>query len=119
MTEHARIREHGPARRIDQRCTPVETLSEAIERLRKASYGADFSATEAGRLHCEACDSTHEPADMTIDEELRFEGESDPADMSLLVALTCECGTKGLYTTQFGADIGPEDAAVVRALPRT
>ena len=96
----------------------METLSEAIQRLREAGYGADFVATEEGNLRCPECNSTHAPSDLEIDEELRFEGESDPADMSLLVALTCECGTKGLYTTQFGAEIGPEDAAVVRALPR-
>lgn len=97
----------------------METLSEAIERLRSAGYGADFVPTEEGRLRCPACDSTHDPAQMTIDEELRFEGESDPADMSLLVALRCDCGTKGLYTTQFGAEISAEDAAVVRSLPRS
>lgn len=96
----------------------METLSEAINRLRSAGYGADFVPTEDGKLRCPACNSSHEPSEMHIDEELRFEGESDPADMSLLLALTCECGTKGLYSTQFGAEIGPEDAAVVRALPR-
>lgn len=97
----------------------METLSEAIQRLREKGYDADFAATEEGRLHCPACGSTHAPGDLTIDEELRFEGESDPADMSLLVALTCACGAKGLYSTQFGAEISAEDAAVVRALPRT
>lgn len=96
----------------------METLSEAINRLRAAGYGADFVPTEDGKLRCPACDSTHDPADMDIDEELRFEGESDPADMSLLLALSCECGTKGLYSTQFGAEISVEDAAVVQALPR-
>ncbi len=97
----------------------METLSEAIQRLREDGYGADFVATEEGRLRCPVCGTTHDPADMSIDEELRFEGESDPADMSLLVALTCDCGTKGLYSTQFGPEIGPEDAAVVRSLPRS
>ena len=97
----------------------METLSEAIERLRKAGYDADFVPTEEGRLRCPACDTEHAPGEMTIDEELRFEGESDPADMSLLIALTCECGAKGLYSTQFGPEISAEDGAVVRALPRT
>lgn len=97
----------------------METLSEAINRLRSAGYGADFVPTADGQLRCPACESSHDPADMTIDEELRFEGESDPADMSLLLALTCDCGTKGLYSTQFGADISEEDTAVVQALPRS
>lgn len=96
----------------------METLTEAIERLRADGYTADFVPTEEGRLRCPVCNSTHDPAEMSIDDELRFEGESDPADMSLLLALTCDCGAKGLYSTQFGPEIGPEDAAVVRALPR-
>lgn len=97
----------------------METLSEAIERLRKAGYDADFVPTEDGRLRCPACGTSHEPGTMTIDEQLRFEGESDPADESLLVALTCDCGAKGLYSTMFGPEISPEDGAVVRALPRS
>ncbi len=96
----------------------METLSEAIERMQGAGYTADFVATEPGQLRCSVCDSTMEPGESSIDEELRFEGESDPADMSLLVALRCDCGALGLYTTQYGPEIGPEDAAVVRALPR-
>ncbi len=96
----------------------METLTEAIQRLQAAGYSADFVPTDSGQLRCPACGSTHEPADMTVDEQLRFEGESDPADESLLVALHCDCGTKGLYSTMFGPAISPEDAAVVRALPR-
>lgn len=96
----------------------METLSEAIERLQGEGYLADFVPTEDGQLRCPVCNTSHDPAAMTIDEQLRFEGESDPADESLLVALTCDCGAKGLYSTMFGPEIGPEDAAVVRALPR-
>lgn len=97
----------------------METLSEAINRLRAAGYDADFVPTDTGQLRCPVCDSAHDPAEMTIDEQLRFEGESDPADESLLLALSCACGAKGLYSTMFGPDISPEDAAVVRALPRS
>ncbi len=96
----------------------METLSEAIERLRGAGYVADFVPTEDGQLRCPTCNSNHDPAAMTVDEQVRFEGESDPADEALLLALTCACGAKGLYSTMFGPEISPEDAAVVRALPR-
>ncbi len=96
----------------------METLSEAIERLHRAGYDADFVATGDGQLRCPACNSVHDPAEMTIHEQVRFEGESDPADEALLLALTCACGAKGLYSTMFGPEISPEDGAVVRALPR-
>ncbi len=97
----------------------METLSEAIERLRGAGYVVDFVPTEDGQLWCPACNSSHDPAAMTVDDQVRFEGESDPADEALLLALTCGCGAKGLYSTMFGPEISPEDAAVVRALPRS
>ncbi len=97
----------------------METLTEAIRRLREAGYDADFVPTESGQLRCPVCHSTHDPPAMTIDEQVRFEGESDPGDESLLLALRCACGARGLYSTVFGPGISSQDAAVVRALPRT
>ncbi|MDZ7674856.1 MAG: hypothetical protein U5K30_07300 [Acidimicrobiales bacterium] len=100
------------------RTEPMETLSEAIARLQAAGYTESLSATLDGRLRCPTCGGEHDPADVEIDEQVRFEGTSDPDDESILVALTCGCGAKGLYTTMFGPEISGEDATVVRRLPR-
>ena len=96
----------------------METLTEAIERLRAAGYLQDFSAAEGGKLRCSECGSEFDPAILEISEIVRFEGESDPGDESILFALSGPCGHAGLYSTAYGPDVAPEDVAVVAALHR-
>ena len=40
--------------------------------------------------------------DVTIDEEYRYEGYSNPADLSILYILTMHDGTKGTILTPYG-----------------
>jgi len=47
---------------------------------------------------------------------VRFEGMSDPADESILYALSTDDGHKGLYSTTFGAEMPAGDVAVIRAI---
>jgi hypothetical protein len=96
----------------------METLSEAIDRLRGRGFTRDFSAVPGGRLRCGECGAEFDPAELQIDEIVRFEGESDPGDESILFALSGPCGHAGLYSTAYGSDVTPEDAAVVAALHR-
>jgi hypothetical protein len=96
----------------------VETLTEAIERLRAQGFLTDFSAVPGGRLRCEQCGSEFDAAQLHIDEIVRFEGASDPGDESILFALSGPCGHAGLYSTAYGPDATPEDAAVVAVLHR-
>jgi hypothetical protein len=49
---------------------------------------------------------------------VRFEGESDPADMSVVFALTRSDDRKGTYTSAFGTAMDPLDAAMIRRLER-
>ena len=44
---------------------------------------------------------------------LRFEGQSDPGDMSILFALRTPSGARGTYSAPFGSDTPPEDADVI------
>jgi hypothetical protein len=96
----------------------VETLTEAIARLREQGFLRDFSAVEGGRLRCGECGAEFDPAALHIDEIVRFEGESDPGDESILFALSGPCGHAGLYSAPYGNDATPEDVAVVAALHR-
>ena len=97
---------------------PMETLVEAMERLRSIGYVNDFSATSGGHLRCEVCRSNHDPAAISIIETVRFEGDSNPDDESILLALECECGALGQYTAAFGPDTPAEDALVLHSLIR-
>ncbi|MBK5287353.1 MAG: hypothetical protein JJE46_02685 [Acidimicrobiia bacterium] len=95
----------------------METMLEATARLRDAGYTVDFSATDDGYLQCGACGTAHDPATMTIDEVVRFEGASNPDDESMLLALSCDCGQPGLYVTAFGPNASTADIAVLQRLP--
>ncbi len=94
----------------------METLSEAITRLTEAAYAHDFRA-DGGQLVCDRCGSCFDPAEMTIDEIVRFEGMSDPDDQAILYALGDGSRALGLYASAYGADASPDDIAVSRALP--
>lgn len=94
----------------------METLVGAMNRLRDAGYTAEFRATDEGQLRCDTCSSDHDPDEVTVDETVRFEGESNPADEAILVALSCECGIKGLFTAAFGPASTPAESRVLRDL---
>jgi hypothetical protein len=96
----------------------VETLTEAIARLRAQGFLRDFTAVAGGRLRCGECGTEVDPADLQIDEIVRFEGESDPGDESILYALSSPCGHSGLYSAAYGPDATTEDIAVSVALHR-
>lgn len=67
----------------------METLSEAITRLEHAGYTESVAAHDDGKLHCSGCRSTCEPDHVTIDDVVRFEGDSNPDDEAVLFALDC------------------------------
>lgn len=93
----------------------METISTAMARLHAAGYEGDFRAAD-GLLVCDVCGSRHDPADVTIEEVVRFEGESNPDDEAVLFALSAPCGHRGLYATPYGPDVSADDVTVIRAL---
>lgn len=93
-----------------------DTLVGAMARLRALGYTANYSATDEGMLECTDCGSTLDPAGMDIDYTIRFEGESNPDDESILLGISCPRGCKGVYTTGYGPSAGRFDAKVLRAL---
>ncbi len=96
-----------------------ETLTDAIQRLRADGYLADLSATKDGNLICHSCGQTYDPLALTIDHTVRFEGDSNPDDEAILLAVRCPDGCMGLYSSAFGPSAAPEEAAVLRRLARS
>jgi len=74
----------------------METMAEAVDRLRATGFVNDVAVTEAGRLRCNACEEINVASDLTIEETVRFEGASNPDDQSILLALTTSCGHRAL-----------------------
>jgi hypothetical protein len=93
----------------------METISEAIARLRAAGYEGDWRA-RSGQLVCDLCGTAHDPQHVTIEETVRFEGDSNPDDEAVLFALSASCGHRGLYAAPYGPDVSPDDVTVIRAL---
>lgn len=50
---------------------------------------------------------------MSVEEIVRYEGDSNPEDESILVAVTCPCGTQGYFTSAFGSAATPAEALVL------
>lgn len=82
------------------------TLIYAIEELKKQGYTNEFKIKNKKLLDLKTRKS-YLPDQMTIVEQHRFEGMSNPSDMSILFALETEDGEKGTVVSSYGpyADI--------------
>ena len=94
---------------------PMETLSQATTRLTRAGYAENYTARD-GRLVGGHDGPSHDPANMAIDEVVRFEGESDPGDEAIVYALDAGHGHQGLYVAAYGSAATADDMAVATAL---
>jgi len=95
----------------------MQTLREAIERLEKSGYVESFHVEGEGRLEA-SNGRSFEPDQLQVDEMLRFEGESDPADLSILFALRSADGkARGTFVAPYGpTNVDPATARVLQRL---
>ena len=82
-------------------------MVEAIEDLKQRGFTANFEFlhqvfrdVDSGR--------TFKAADLTIVEHYRFEGASDPDDMSVIYAIESHDGTTGIIADAFGVYATPD-----------
>ncbi len=76
-----------------------DTVSEAINDLKKRGYTLDFNLEE----NCIICNhEKFEPLDFEITEVYRFEGDSDPADEAIVYAIQSKTGVKGVLVNGYG-----------------
>ncbi|RMF25866.1 MAG: hypothetical protein D6765_09845 [Bacteroidetes bacterium] len=74
---------------------------EAFRALKARSYKNDFKF-EDGKMHCLATGKKYTPSELTVREYHRFEGRTNPSDMSILFAIECKDGNKGLLFSAYG-----------------
>ncbi len=79
------------------------TLSGAIEDLKVRGFSHNFRVNDQGEL-IETGEEHFEPSQVKLVEFHRFEGTSDPADMSILYVLETDSGVKGTVVDSFGVD---------------
>ena len=97
-----------------------DTLSEAVNDLIKRGYTTDFLLQEEKEcLLCRNNSLALPPEDFSIDEVYRFEGMTDPADESIVFAISSEKhNVKGLVINSFGADFGYRSSKLVEHLKK-
>ena len=79
----------------------MNTLSQVMNKLKGNGYTDDFEI-EKDRLVGKGIDKKYFANELTIKKTYRFEGDSDPADMSILYAIETNDGHKGTYVDAFG-----------------
>ncbi len=77
------------------------TLVEAFQELKKRGYRSSFKLQEKG-MKCLTTEKIYQPENMKIVEYQRFEGATNPSDMSILFAVECDDGVKGTVISSYG-----------------
>lgn len=79
----------------------MKSLAKVMEKLTADGYTSNF-IVEDDKLKLVDSQKTYSPAEVTIENFYRFEGESDPADTSILYAIKTHDGNKGMLTDAYG-----------------
>lgn len=96
----------------------LETLSATQLRLTEAGFVDDLTA-RGGQLHATPSGQTFDPAELFAAEIARFEGDSDPGDEAILVAVASRDGTPiGTFTLPYGPEMSTDEGEVLRRLHR-
>ena len=97
---------------------PVDHSREApaIDALRRRGFVDEF-VVRAGRMRVAGTGRSFRPAELRIRDYYRFEGISDPGDMSVIYAIEARDGTRGTLTDAYGAYADPVISAFVDRIP--
>jgi hypothetical protein len=78
-----------------------DTLSEAINGLKKLGYVSDFNLHPEW-IECPSVNAKLTPEEFHIDKVYRFEGMTNPDDSAILFAISSSNGLKGLLIDAYG-----------------
>ncbi|WP_340114255.1 hypothetical protein [Maribellus mangrovi] len=78
-----------------------DTLVEAMEALKKQGYKHNFRISDKG-LMVEGKEKKFDAIDVELHEFHRFEGNTNPADMSIVFAVQTSSGEKGIVVDSYG-----------------
>lgn len=76
-------------------------LSVVLKRLEEKGYGRELTITEEG-ARLQDGHAIYSPQQLTVVKTYRFEGASDPADMSVVYAIQSDDGEKGFLLNAYG-----------------
>jgi len=112
------IRKHGEEMPTQDITPDPTTISEFVDLAR--SHGVHGAMDiEDDKVVCTSCGARSEAERMERLWLHRFEGPTNPADMSTVSALRCPaCHTVGLLITGYGPNASPEESDVIVRLPQ-
>ena len=90
----------------------MNTLSQILEKLRLKGRDNELKMTDHGKMQSKSLDKIYKPEDLTIVKTYRFEGDSDPADNSVLYLVEDSdknigymLDAYGIYSDNIGSDL--------------
>lgn len=78
------------------------SLVNVLNRLHKEGFKHDFKVSDEGKLCSMDGSGSLSPEQVRIVDHYRFEGESNPDDMSILYAVETTTGLKGTISNSYG-----------------
>jgi len=91
--------------------------AEAVRLLRDEGFGDSIEISADG-IWCSGCNRMHPPTGIVQQRIFRFEGASNPEDMSIVVGLRCSvCGRTGIVVSAFGPDADPRLFELLNQIP--
>ncbi|HEY0521318.1 MAG TPA: hypothetical protein VGC84_17645 [Ilumatobacteraceae bacterium] len=91
--------------------------AEAVELLRAEGYDDSIEVSSAG-IWCRGCNRFHPVTGVRQERIYRFEGASNPDDMSIVVGLRCQtCGRTGIVVSAYGPGADPALFDILNQIP--
>ena len=84
----------------------MSSMVSVLSKLTKSGYTTQFKPGKKG-LCSMTTNKNFKPGDIKIEHFYRFEGESDPADSSIVYAIETSSGEKGTLIDSYGAQSDP------------
>jgi hypothetical protein len=94
----------------------MKTLTETIDKFRSKEFIYDFYIKD-GKLRSDETKESFMPEDLIIERTGRYEGDSNPDDMSIIYAITSESGTKGILLDAYGTYADPQISEFIKDVP--
>ncbi|TVQ49869.1 MAG: phosphoribosylpyrophosphate synthetase [Saprospirales bacterium] len=96
--------------------TEFESLVDALRHLKQKGYTIDLQIT-GDHLKCTTSGTRLDPEDCTVDHVYRFERKSNPADSSVLYAISADSkDIKGVLVSAYGAYSEPMKEKMINLL---
>lgn len=94
-----------------------DNVLEVLKQYERKGFTGQFSSRPGACVHCHTCGADEPAAQTPVEAMHRFEGSTNPDDMSILVALECvACGAWGTTTLSYGPEASAEDATTLKEL---